>query len=81
MYLKFVEVFLCGGSNRGLSLVLMSIKHIEAFCLYIHTNAFTNDKANQWGRERGGEREGDTMSERGRGREGLMQEREREGGI
>jgi hypothetical protein len=47
--------------------VLISIKHIRAFCLYIHIGASLNDKAHRWGRERGREGEGDIMSERGRG--------------
>jgi hypothetical protein len=70
MYLKFEEVFLSRGNNKGKSLVLISIKRTSVFFLYICTDTFSNDKAHWWRRERGGEREGDTMSERGRGREG-----------
>jgi hypothetical protein len=49
-----VEFFLYEGNNGGHSLVLISIKHTEAFCLYICIDASLNDKAHQWGRERGG---------------------------
>jgi hypothetical protein len=61
-----VEVLLCGGHNEGQPSVLISIKCTGAFCLYIHTGTFSNDKAHQWGRERG-ERGKGIQCERGRG--------------
>jgi hypothetical protein len=76
LYLKFVEVFLCGGNNKGQSSVLISIKCTGAFCLYICIDVSLNDKVHGGGGE-GREREGDTMSERGRGIQRVREGRER----
>jgi hypothetical protein len=73
-----VEFLLYEGNNGGHSLVLISIKHTKAFCLYICIDASLNDKAHQWGREGGGGETG--RCKRGgvyrEGREGKEEESE-----
>jgi len=76
-----VKFLLCGGSNEGHSFVLISIKCIGAFCLYVCTDTFSNDNVHRWEREGRGysewEREGDIEW----GREGKMQDRGKGGNI
>jgi hypothetical protein len=72
--LDFVEVFLYEGNNKGQSSMLISIKHTSTCFLYIHTSTYLNGKSHWLGGERGREREGDVVSERG---SGIQSERER----